>query len=223
MTAPLPPPAATDAPLRVLIADDHPVVRQGLRELLNRKFPRAQTTEAKDSREAVDLLMKYEWELMLLDINMPGRSGLDVLEEARRLRPQTPVLVLSVYPEEEFAVRAFKLGAAGYLNKRCVPDELVAAVRKILGGGKYVTALLAERLAAMLGGEILQAPHEVLSARELQVLRLIALDRSLKEIAAELSLTEKTISTYRARIAEKTGLGSKVEITRYALQHRLVE
>jgi len=221
-------PATTNSPpadgssLRILIADDHPLVRQGSRELLAREYRGLRTGEARDSREAVDLLTKQDWDLLLLDINMPGRSGLDVLEDARKIRPRMPVLVLSAYAEEEFAVRAFKLGAAGYLNKQCVPDELVAAVRKILAGGKYVTASLAEHLAALLGGEICQAPHEALSRRELQVLQMIASGRTLKEIAAELSLSEKTIGTYRARITQKTGLSSKVEITRYALQHKLV-
>jgi DNA-binding NarL/FixJ family response regulator len=227
MTANMPAiPSSTpsDGPsLRILIADDHPLVRRGSRELLTQEYPRLKTGEAGDSREAVDLLMKQDWDLLLLDINMPGRSGLDVLEEARRLKPRMPVLVLSAYAEEEFAVRAFKLGAAGYLNKQCVPDELFAAVRKILAGGRYVTASMAEHMAALLGGEISQAPHEALSRRELQVLQMIASDRTLKEIAAELSLSEKTIGTYRARIAQKTGLSSKVDITRYALQHKLVE
>ena len=227
MTANMPAiPSSTpsDGPsVRILIADDHPLVRRGSRELLTQEYPRLKIGEAGDSREAVDLLTKQDWDLLLLDINMPGRSGLDVLEEARRLKPRMPVLVLSAYAEEEFAVRAFKLGAAGYLNKQCVPDELFAAVRKILAGGRYVTASMAEHMAALLGGEISQAPHEALSRRELQVLQMIASDRTLKEIAAELSLSEKTIGTYRARIAQKTGLSSKVDITRYALQHKLVE
>ncbi len=217
------PTPAAGLPGHVLIADDHPVMRRGLRQMLALEFPRLTTSEARDSREAVDLLLQRDWDLVLLDLNMPGRGGFDVLTEARRLRPRTPVLVLTAYAEEEFALRAFKLGAAGYLNKQCVPDELVAAVRKILAGGKYVTASLAEQMAAFLGGEFRQAPHESLSTRELQVLRLIALDRTLKEIAAELALTEKTVGTYRARLTQKTGLNSKVEITRYALQHNLVE
>lgn len=209
-------------PEQVLIADDHAVVRQGLRGLLTQEFPRVKITESADSRAAVEALIRRDWDLVLLDLNMPGRGGFDVLEEARRLRPRTPVLVLSAYAEEEFAVRAFQLGAAGYLNKQCVPDELIAAVRKIAAGGKYVTAAQAEKLAALCGGGERQAPHEALSTRELQVLQLIAQDRTLKEVAAELALTEKTVATYRARIAQKTGLGSKVEIARYALEHRLV-
>ncbi|MBI5397386.1 MAG: response regulator transcription factor [Verrucomicrobia bacterium] len=209
--------------MKVLIADDHDVVRRGLRDILAKEFGKLKVGEAKDSREAVDLLAQQDWNLLLLDINMPGRSGLDVLADARRLRPKTPVLVLSGYPEEEFALRAFKLGAAGYLNKQSASDELLVAVKKVLAGGKYVTAALAEKLAASLGGELKQAPHEALSNRELQVLRLVATGRTIKEIAGELALSEKTVATYRARIAEKLGLGSNVDLARYALQHKLVE
>ncbi|MCP5523786.1 MAG: response regulator transcription factor [Verrucomicrobiales bacterium] len=208
---------------RILIADDHQIVRRGLQELLSSAFPECTVGEARDSREAVDLLASQSWDLVLLDVNMPGRSGLEVLEDARRLCPQTPVLVLSAYPEEEFAMRAFKLGAAGYLNKQSACDELVVAVRKVLAGGRYVTASMAERLAASLGGGLEQAPHESLSSRELQVLRLVATGKTLKEVAAELALSEKTVGTYRARIAEKTGLSSSVQLARYAMRHKLVD
>ena len=160
---------------------------------------------------------------VILDLTMPGRSGLEVLEEARRLRPKTPVLVLTAYPEAQFAVRSFKLGASGYLTKQSVSDELVTAIQRILAGGKYVTASLAERLAVSLGGTDDQAPHEALSNRELQVLRLIAVGKSIKETAAELALSEKTVATYRTRISEKAGLKTNVEIARYALKHGLVE
>jgi DNA-binding NarL/FixJ family response regulator len=206
-----------------LIADDHAVVRRGLRDILMEAFSGAKITEAKDSIEATQLLSKQPFDLVLLDINMPGRSGLEVLEEARRLRPETPVLVLSAYPEAEFAVRAFKLGAAGYLSKDRAPDELLVAVKKILAGGKYVTASLAEKLAYALGGDLDQVPHDALSNRELQVLRLIATGKTIKEIAAELSLSEKTVATYRVRLADKLGLSTNVELARYALQHRLVD
>jgi two-component system invasion response regulator UvrY len=207
----------------LLIADDHEVVRRGLFGLLREAYPDVQGGEAKDGREAITLLLQKKWDLVILDINMPGRTGLEVLTEVRRLSPATPVLVLSAYAEEEFALRAFQLGAAGYLNKQTAFDELLVAVRRILAGGKYVTTSLAERMAATLGGEIRAAPHETLSARELQVLRLIAMGWTLKEIAAELTVSEKTVSTYRARISEKMHLGTKVELTRYALQHKLVE
>ena len=208
---------------RVLIADDHELVRRGLKHLLADEIGPVKIGEAGTSQEAVELLTKQEWDVVLLDINMPGRSGLDVLEEVKRLQPGTPVLVLSGFPEADYAVRALKLGASGYLTKQSASDELVAAVRKVMAGGRYVTASLAERLAASLGGELDQKPHEALSNRELQVLRLIASGKSIKEIAAELSLSEKTVGTYRSRLAEKMTLSSNVELTRYALQHHLVE
>lgn len=208
---------------RVLIADDHELVRRGLKHLLADELGPVKVGEAGTSQEAVELLTKQGWDVVLLDINMPGRSGLDVLEEVKRLQPGTPVLVLSGFPEADYAVRALKLGASGYLTKQSASDELVAAVRKVMAGGRYVTASLAERLAASLGGELDQKPHEALSNRELQVLRLIASGKSIKEIAAELSLSEKTVGTYRSRLAEKMTLSSNVELTRYALQHHLVE
>lgn len=208
---------------RVLIADDHEIVRRGLREILASHLGRLAFGEAGNAAEAIRLLIQKDWDLALLDINMPGRSGLEVLEEARRVRPRLPVLVLTSYPEKEFAVRAFKLGAAGYITKQEASDQLIAAVQRVLAGGKYVTPSLAERLATHLGDELPAAPHETLSQRELQVFRLVALGKSLKEIATELALSEKTIATYRARITEKTGLASSVEIARYALKQRLVD
>jgi two-component system, NarL family, invasion response regulator UvrY len=209
--------------LKVIIADDHTVVRHGLKEILTREFGKIKIAEARDAREATALLSKDKWDLVLLDINMPGRSGLEVLSDARQLCPTTAVLVLTAYPEREFAIRAFKLGAAGYLNKQSAFDELIAAVKRVLTGGKYVTTSMAEILANSLHTEQDQVPHEALSNRELQVLRMIAAGKTLKEIAAELSLSEKTIGTYRMRITEKMQLTSNVELTRYALQHQLVE
>ena len=208
---------------RVLIADDHEIVRDGLRDILTTRLGKVVVSEAKDAGEAINLLIKEDWDLVLLDINMPGRDGLEVLEEAKRLRPKTPVMVLTAYPEEQFAIRSFKLGASGYLTKQSATDELVTAVQRILAGSKYVTASLAERLAVNLGGSDVQAPHEALSNRELQVLRLIAVGKSIKETAAELALSEKTVATYRTRISEKAGLKTNVEIARYALKHGLVE
>ena len=208
---------------RVLIADDHEIVRHGLRDILTTRLGKVALSEAKDAGETINLLIKEDWDLVLLDINMPGRDGLEVLAEAKRLRPKTPVLVLTAYPEEQFALRAFKLGASGYLTKQSATDELVTAVQRILAGGKYITASLAERLAVSLGGSDDQAPHEALSNRELQVLRLIAVGKSIKETAAEMALSEKTVATYRTRISEKAGLKTNVEIARYALKHGLVE
>lgn len=209
--------------IRVLIADDHEIVRRGLHDILSTRLGTVKVGEAKDADEAVNLLIGSEWDLLLLDINMPGRSGLEVLAEAKRIRPKTPVLVLTSYPEEQFAMRALKLGASGYLTKQSASDELVTAVQRVLAGRKYVTASLAEHLASSLSDAGDAAPHEALSHRELQVLRLIAIGRTIKEIAADLKLSEKTVATYRSRLAEKAGLRTNVEIARYALRQGLVE
>lgn len=208
---------------RILIADDHEIVRRGLRQILADEFPKLQVGDAANARDAVEAVRKQAWDAVLLDINMPGRSGLDVLEELKRLRPAMPVVVLTAFPEEDYAVRAFKLGASGYVSKESASDELLAALRKSLAGGRYVTASLAEKLAASIAGDAPSAPHETLSNRELQVLRLIAQGRTIKEVAAELALSEKTIGTYRTRLSEKMGLSTNVELTRYALQHKLVD
>lgn len=208
---------------RILIVDDHEVVRRGLRQVLQEGFPGASFGEAADSIAAAAALARQEWDLLLLDVNIPGRSGLEILEDVRRSWPRLPVLVVSAFPEEEFAIRSLRLGAAGYLTKSSASDELIAAARKALAGGRYVTATLAEKLAGIVGGDAEQEPHASLSTRELQVLRLVAAGRTAKEIAAELHLSEKTIATYRARIAEKLGLSTTVEIARYAVRHRLVD
>ena len=209
--------------IRILIADDHEVVRRGLKDILAEEFDKLRIGEATRANEILDAVRKQEWDVVLLDINLPGRSGLDVLEELRRLFPRLPVVVLSAFPEADYALRAFKLGAAGYVTKQSASDELLVALRKALAGGKYVTTSLAEKLAANLAGEVTSEPHESLSNRELQVLRMIAGGKTIKEIAADLFLSEKTVGTYRTRLSEKMGLGTNVELTRYALQHRLVD
>ena len=208
---------------RILIADDHEVLRRGLKTILAEAFPNLLVGEAADARQTLEAAAKHPWDVVLLDINMPGRSGLDALQDLKRLHPQMPVVVLSVFPEKDYAVRAFKLGASGYVSKQSASGELLAAIRKALAGGRYVTPLLAEALAATVAGEAPAVPHELLSNRELQVLRLVALGKPLKEIAAELSLSEKTIGTYRMRISQKIGLSTNVELARYALQHKLVD
>ena len=209
--------------LRVLIVEDHEIMRRGLKEVFADAFPELHVGEAENSQSALASLMTQEWDIVVLDINIPGRSGLEVLEDVKRLRPGTPVLVLSQYPEDEFAIRSFKLGASGYLNKSRASDELLAAVRKALAGGKYVTASLAEKLVATLGSDPQYEPHENLSNRELQVLQMLATGNTIKEIAAALAVSEKTVSTYRSRIVQKLGLTTNAELTRYALQHRLVD
>ena len=208
---------------RILIADDHEVLRRGLKTILAEAFPDLVAGEAADARQALEAVEKRHWDVVLLDINMPGRSGLEVLQDLKRLHPQLPVVVLSVFAEKDYAVRAFKLGASGYVSKQSASGELLAAIRKALAGGRYVTPLLAEALAATVAGATPAVPHELLSNRELQVLRLVALGKPLKEIAAEFSLSEKTIGTYRTRISQKLGLSTNVELARYAMQHKLVD
>lgn len=206
-----------------MIVDDHEILRRGLKEIFADTFPKLIIGEASNSREAMELTLRQEWCIILLDINIPGQNGLTVLEEMKRLRPHTPVMVLTAYSEEEFAIRCLKLGASGFLNKSQTSVEVVAAVKKVLAGGKYVSATLAERLASTLGGDVRQAPHEELSSRELQVLQMIAKGETIKEIASTLGLSGKTVGTYRNRISKKMSLTTNVALTRYALKNRLVD
>jgi DNA-binding NarL/FixJ family response regulator len=208
--------------MRVLIADDHEVVRRGLRELLREHLPHAQFGEAGDARTALQAVTEQDWDIVLVDITMPGRSGLDLIQDVKRVKPALPILVLSAHAERDYALRSLKLGAAGYVSKQSASDVLIGAVRKVLAGGRYVSPALAEALAEAMSGEAPGEPHSTLSNRELQVLKLIASGKAIKEVAAELALSEKTVATYRARISEKMGLSTNVELTRYALQHGLV-
>lgn len=198
------------------------MVRHGLKQILTDEFKRASFGEARNAAEALDLVWKQDWDVVVLDITMPGRSGLDALREIRKSKPRLPVLVLSMHPENQFAVRVLKAGASGYMTKESAPEQLVDAVKKVLGGGRYVSAALGETLAASLSNSH-RAPQEKLSDREFQVLRLIASGKMATEIAKELSLSVKTISTYRARILEKMGMKNNAELMHYAIQHRLVE
>ncbi len=208
---------------RILIVDDHELLRRGLRSIFSGAFPELLLIEAADAAQALAALEKQVCDVALVDINLPGRGGLELLQDLRRLYPHMPAIVLSMYPERDYALRAFKLGAVGYVSKQSAEGELLWAVRKALTGGRYVTPVLAEALAAQVAGEAPEAAHEMLSNRELQVLRLVALGKSLKEIAAQLALSEKTIGTYRTRISQKLGLGTNVELARYAERHKLVE
>jgi two-component system invasion response regulator UvrY len=209
--------------IRILIADDHAIFRRGLMETLLGTFPKAVFGEAQTAQETLDLIQRQEWALIILDISMPGKGGLEILHEAKLLRPRLPILILSMYPEEQFARRALKAGAAGYLTKESVPEELILAVRKVIGGGRYVSVALAERLASDLKRGSSVALHELLSDREFQVLRMIASGMSLKDIADQLTLSVKTVSTYRARILLKTRLRSTADLVRYAVQNALVD
>ena len=209
--------------MRVLIVDDHHLLRRGLREVVEEEFPHAEFGEAENSQTALALVHERQWDLVLLDINIPGRNGLEVLEEIKHVSPKLPVLVISAYSEADFAVRALKLRAAGYLTKNCIAEELLAAIRKALAGGHYVTVELAEKLAQSLGTDLKGPRHESLSNRELQILRMVARGRNIKEIAAELCLSRKTVGTYRQRIANKMGFSTNVELARYALQSGLTD
>ena len=205
------------------MADDHELVRRGLRQLLAESLPKAEIAEASDARQTLDSARKQEYDIVLLDINLPDRNGIEVLQDLKQLKPQLPVVMLTAFPEKDYAVRAFKLGAAGYVSKQSAASELITAIGKVLAGGRYITSTLAEALASTVAGESPAEPHEALSNRELQVLRKVAQGKPLKEIAAELSLSEKTVGTYRMRISQKLGLSTNVEIARYALRHKLVE
>jgi len=209
--------------IRVLIADDHAVVRQGLKQILGDTPEMVVAGEATNGQEVLDKVRAEAWDIVVLDISMPDRSGLDILKELQSERPKLPVLVLSMYSEDQFAVRVLKAGARGYLAKDSAPDELVKAIRKVVSGGTYVSAFLAEKLAFEIGTDSSKLPHEALSDREFQVLRLIAAGKSVTEIAAELSLSVKTVSTYRARLLQKMNLTTNAELIHYAIQNRLID
>lgn len=209
--------------LRILIADDHEVVRRGLRQILVDAFEGAEVTEAWDDATTVAAVTTREWDLILLDLNMPGRGGLALVSEVKRLRPASPLLVLTVASESAYAVQSIQAGAAGFVNKRDAADELVVAARKVLAGETHLSETAKNQMVAGLRGTPPQRPHEKLSRREFEVFRQLALGLAVKEIAAQLGLSEKTVGTYLERIRDKTGLRTPVEIARYALHQGLVE
>lgn len=208
--------------MKILIADDHAVLREGLKQILSDGIADTQFGEAGSTQQTLDQLQKEKWDVLLLDINMPGRSGLEVLREIQHSYRNLPVLVVSSSPEDQLGLRVLKAGAAGFINKQTALEDLVQAVRKVTAGGKYISPRLAEKLATtMARGE--KAPHEQLSDREFQIMQMISSGLSLKDIAAELSLSVKTISTFRARVLEKLGLQNNVELAHYARTHGLLE
>ncbi len=206
--------------MKILIADDHAILRKGLLQILAEGFPEAEFDEASNTPETLNRLSQHPWDLLVLDIFMPGRSGLEVLYDVRRNHPDLPVLVLSSAPEDQLALRVLKSGAKGYLNKQAAPEQLVAAVRKVLSGGKYLSAAMAEQLVEEIGQP--QHQHEKLSDREYSVLQLLITGKSINEIAEELSLSPKTVSSFHMRIWKKLRVRSDVEMTRYAIDHRIV-
>lgn len=209
--------------IKILIADDHPIYRRGLKDLLHDSFEGVEIDEAENSNQALCCIGKSDYQIILLDIAMPGRSGLEIVKDIKKASPRLPVLMLSVYPEEQYAVRALKSGASGYLTKKSVPDELIEAIKKVLRGGKYLTLSLAERLAFAIEDNNEKLPHEKLSNREYQIMCMIASGKRIKNIADELNLSENTVSTYRARTLEKMNLKSNAELTYFAIKHKLID
>jgi DNA-binding NarL/FixJ family response regulator len=209
--------------IKVLIADDHPIVRQGLRQILASTADMEVAGEAVNSQEALDQVRMGGWDVLVLDITMPDRSGFDILKQLKHEQPHLPVLVLSIHAEEQLAMRSLKAGASGYLTKENAPEELVKAIRKVVSGGRYISPRLAESLAFDLDTASDRPRHETLSDREFQVMQLMAAGKTLTEIVELLSLSAKTISTYRTRLMEKLNLKSNAELMRYALEHGLIE
>jgi len=206
--------------IRIFLVDDHAVVRHGLKQILSEAIPGSSFQEAGSAEEALARVRASSFDIVILDISLPGESGLDFLKEIKQIQPNLPVLILSVYPEEEFAVRTLRAGAAGYVTKQSASTELVDAVRKVVGGGLYVTAVLAEKLAEDVQKGAAQAPHERLSDREYQVFRLLGLGKSVTQAADELSLSVQTVSTYRSRILQKMGMSSNADLVEYVFRNR---
>lgn len=209
--------------IHVLIADDHAIVRQGLKQILSETEDLVVAGEADDGAEALQLARQQEWNVFLLDVSMPNRNGIDTLKQLKKEFPKLPVLILSMHPEEQYAVRALKAGASGYLTKQSAPEQLVTAIRQVAGGRKYVSPTVAMQLADAIANDTdsEQPPHELLSDREYEVLKLIAAGKTLTQIAEELNLAVATISTFRARILGKLNLSSTAELIRYGLEHGL--
>jgi len=205
--------------MRILIADDHAIVRRGLSEILLEAYPSAFIEQVGDADTLLQKSLDGGWDIIISDLMMPGRSVLETVQQIRQYNPQVPVLILSIYPEEQYATRVFKAGAAGYINKDAAPTELVKAVQRILQGRKYITAVMAEKLASDLSIDKEKAPHELLSDREFHVMKLLAGGKTISDIAGLLSLSPTTISTYRSRIMEKMKM---TELARYALENRLI-
>jgi DNA-binding NarL/FixJ family response regulator len=209
--------------IKVLIADDHAILRRGLREILVRELEVVTCGEAEDAQQVLAEVQNETWDLVILDISMPGRSGLDLLSDLQRTHPKLPVLVLSMHAENQYGKRVLKAGASGYMNKESAPDELIKAIQMVLAGGRYVSPALAERLALALQPDAGRPVHEMLSSREFEILRMIASGKTVTQIACELHLSATTVSTYRARILGKMNMATTAELIRYALESHLVE
>ena len=208
---------------RLLLVDDHAVVRQGLGQILREAMPRATLGEAETGEQALELIRREAWDAVLLDISLPDRNGIEILKEIRQIAPDLPVLILTMHPEEQFALRALKAGAAGYVTKSTAPAEIVHAVGRVLARGRYITESLGEKLATDLGRDSDRMPHERLSDRESEVFGMLARGHTVKAIAAALRISVQTVSTYRSRVIEKTGMKSNADLVQYAIRNHLVE
>lgn len=206
---------------RILLADDHSILRHGLKQILAEEWPKATFGEAGDAAATLAALQKQTWDVLVLDLNMPGRNGFEVLQEVARHYPFLPVLILSSTPEDQLGLRAIKAGAAGYLNKQTAPEQLVSAIQTVASGGRFITPALAAKLAQEFSRNGSRPAHELLSERELEVFKLMVAGKPGKEIAAELSLSAKTISTFRSRVFEKLGVTNDIELLRYAQEYGL--
>lgn len=208
--------------LKILIADDHAVVRKGLKQILLEEYPSAQIGEVADAESLLSEILKDDWNIVITDMNMPGRSGLDALTQIKQMVPHLPVLIMSMYPEDQYALRVLKAGASGYLGKDNIHDDIIKAIQSVQLGKKYITPAVAEKLANALGEDNTMQPHESLSDREFEVLKLLASGKAVSDIAGQLSLSATTVSTYRSRIMEKMSMKTNAELTRYALEKKLI-
>ena len=208
--------------IRILIADDHAIVRRGLRQLLLEEYPSAQIAETADAESLISKVIQDKWDVVICDLSMPGRSGLDALRQIKQTAPSLPVLIMSMHPEDQYALRVLKAGASGYLGKDSIHEELVQAIQTVLLGKKFITPSIAEKLAEAFDTDTSQQTHELLSDREFDVFKLLAAGKSVSEIAGQLSLSVTTVSTYRARIMEKMKMRSNADLTRYALEKNLI-
>ena len=208
--------------MRILIADDHAIVRKGLKQLLLEEYPSAKIEEVNDAESLINKIMQEEWNVVICDLSMPGRSGLDALRQIRQTAPSLPVLIMSMHPEDQYALRVLKAGASGYLTKDSIHEELITAIHTVMRGKKFITPSIAEKLAEAFDSDSEKQAHESLSDREFDVFKLLSSGKSVSEIALQLSLSITTVSTYRSRIMEKMNMRSNAELTRYALEKKLI-
>jgi two-component system invasion response regulator UvrY len=207
--------------IRILIADDHGIVRKGLIQILNKEYPFAQIVEVSSAEELVQEVIRSEWDVVISDLDMPGRGGMDALQQIKQLKPKLPVLILSFHSEEHYATRVLKAGASGYLKKDLAPDELVTAINRVRAGKKYISQVVGEKLAGEYDLAGNKPPHEHLSDREFEVFRLLAAGKSITDIAGTISLSPSTVSTYRSRILVKMNMKSNADLTQYVLENKL--